>query len=164
MEKCPCGSGKAYNKCCLPLIKGEKAAQTAEELMRSRYTAYVKQEIDYIYDTTHPGHRDDFDRDATLDWAKNSEWLGIEIRNTSKGTAQDEEGEVEFIASFAQKGVKKDHHELSTFKKEEGRWYFEDGKGVSIKPYVRVEDKTGRNDPCPCGSGKKYKKCCGQAA
>ncbi|MGE5400983.1 MAG: YchJ family protein [Ignavibacteriales bacterium] len=162
MEKCPCGSGKSYSKCCGALIKGERTAQTAEELMRSRYSAYVKQEIDYIYETTHPGHRDDFDREATKQWSEKSEWLGIEIVNTSRGGAEDSEGEVEFIASFSQKGIKKDHHELSTFKKEDEKWYFEDGKGVSAKPFVRIEEKTGRNDPCPCGSGKKYKKCCGE--
>jgi preprotein translocase subunit SecA len=33
-------------------------------------------------------------------------------------------------------------------------------RSMKSKP-VRVEQKVGRNDPCPCGSGKKYKKCCG---
>jgi SEC-C motif domain protein len=65
------------------------------------------------------------------------------------------------VAQFKIDGVLQKHHEKASFKKEEdGKWYFEDGK-VQVQPYERTGEKVGRNDPCHCGSGKKFKKCCG---
>ena len=130
--------------------------------MRSRYSAYVKKEIDYLFTSLHPRHRADFDKKSTLAWAESAEWHKLEILESSGGGAEDKEGRVEFIASYSEKGVKKEHHELATFKKEAETWYFLNGKTVSPKPVVRSTPKTGRNDPCLCGSGKKFKKCCGQ--
>jgi len=68
---------------------------------------------------------------------------------------------VEFIAFFRENDSLKKHHELASFKKIEGEWYFEDGKKISVKQVKRAEPKLGRNDPCHCGSGKKFKKCHG---
>lgn len=161
MEKCPCGSNLNYEECCGAYISGIKTAPTAEALMRSRYTAYVKGEIDYIYNTTNPDKRSDFDREGTVNWSKNSEWLGLEIVETSAGQAEDEKGQVEFIASFSYNGQEQKHHELAEFSKVSGQWFFDDGQPVKRKP-LKADDKPGRNDPCPCGSGKKYKKCCGK--
>lgn len=160
MEKCPCGSNLDYNECCGAIISGIKTAATAEELMRSRYSAYVKGEIDYIYDSTHPEKRSDFDKEGTVNWSKGSEWLGLEILSASKGSEDDTEGEVEFIANFKYNNVPQKHHELGKFSKVNGKWYFEDGNPVAQKPVI-AENRVGRNDLCPCGSGKKYKKCCG---
>ncbi len=162
MDKCPCGSELPYVECCGPLIKGEKPAETAEQLMRSRYTAYVKKEIDYLAASLHPGHRKDFDPKSTRDWAESAEWHKLEILGTKAGGAGDTEGEVEFVATFTQKGKAMKHHELATFTKEDGQWYFVDGKAATPQQYVRSVPKTGRNEPCLCGSGKKYKKCCGK--
>jgi SEC-C motif-containing protein len=53
---------------------------------------------------------------------------------------------------------------VSTFVKDDEGWKFEDGELVAEQPIVREQPKTGRNDPCPCGSGKKFKKCCGRGA
>lgn len=159
---CPCLSGRLYEECCEPVIKGERKAGTAEELMRSRYSAFVQHEIDYIVNTNHPEKIEEVDRESIEKWAKESEWLGFELLNVSNGTAEDQEGQVEFIASFTQQGIKQEHHELAEFKKVDDQWYFYDGKLASQKPIVRVGDKVGRNDPCPCGSGLKYKKCCGK--
>ncbi|MBI9070390.1 MAG: YchJ family protein [Melioribacteraceae bacterium] len=161
MEMCPCSSGQNYAECCEPIIKGEKQAGTAEALMRSRYTAYTKHEVEYIGETIHPDQRTDYDEKATKEWSHGSEWLGLEIINTEAGTEADEEGTVEFKAKFKQQGYDLDHHELSEFKKADGKWYFFNGEAVANKPVVREEPKIGRNDPCTCGSGKKYKKCCG---
>lgn len=158
-EKCPCGSTLAYEKCCEPLIKGASQATTAEILMRSRYSAYVNAEIDYLYATTHPDHRKGYDHEGTRKWAESSQWLGLEIV-TSRGGEGDSLGEVEFIARFSDEGVETAHHELGKFKKLDGNWYFTEGKMVTSKPLI--SNKIGRNDPCPCGSGSKYKKCCGK--
>lgn len=159
MDLCPCGSNAAYGSCCLPVIKGKRTAETAEQLMRSRYSAYVKKEIDYILTSIHPGSRAGYDEKSTRAWAERAEWNGIKILKTVKGGAGDCEGQVEFIVSYKENGVNHEHHELSSFKKEGQSWYFTTGKTM---PAMRSAVKTGRNDPCPCGSGKKFKKCCGQ--
>lgn len=158
-EKCPCGSRLSYEECCEPLIKGASQATTTEMLMRSRYSAYVYAEIDYLYATTHPDHRKGYDHEGTRKWAESSQWLGLEIVS-SRGGEEDSLGEVEFIASYSEDDAEINHHELGKFKKLDGRWYFTDGKMVGVKPVT--SNKVGRNDPCPCGSGSKYKKCCGK--
>jgi SEC-C motif domain protein len=158
MEQCPCGSGRDYAKCCEPIIKGEQLAETAEALMRSRYSAYVKVETDFIFESTHPKHREGYDHIGTKEWAESAEWQGLEIIDVKGGASGDSTGEVEFIARFSEKGEPKVHHELGLFKKEKETWFFTDGKPVGQKPVTRV--KIGRNDPCICGSGQKYKKCC----
>lgn len=162
MEKCPCGSGQSYEACCRPLIEEGEAAQTAEALMRSRYTAHVKAAADYVYDTTHPRKRSGVDRDQVLEWSRTSEWLGLEMVAAEAGGPEDETGTVEFVARYRQKGQHHDHQEVAEFAKKDGRWYFVDGKAPKTVQFVRQGPKVGRNDPCPCGSGKKYKKCCGK--
>jgi SEC-C motif-containing protein len=131
--------------------------------MRSRYSAYVKKELGYLLASLHPEHRTDYDEQSSRAWAEGAEWHGIRILKTIGGGPEDSEGQVEFVVSYTEKGNKQEHHELSTFKKENGAWYFATGKTMP-KPIVRVDPKTGRNDPCPCGSGRKFKKCCGLQA
>ncbi|MEW5745172.1 MAG: YchJ family protein [Nitrospirota bacterium] len=161
MDTCPCGSNTAYDACCRPLIQGERPAETAEQLMRSRYSAYVKKELEYIFASLHPGHRSDYDARSTRAWAESAQWHGIEIVKTVGGGPDDHEGQVEFVVTYSEDGTAREHHELSTFEKEAGTWYFVSGKTIPPKPVVRPAPKVGRNDPCSCGSGRKYKKCCG---
>jgi SEC-C motif-containing protein len=161
MELCPCGSEKDYNACCQPLIKGERAAETAEALMRSRYTAHAKKEYDYIFDTTQPAKRQDSDRKETAAWSKKLDWQSLEIRNVAQGGPDDSSGTVEFVARYRKNGTAFDHHEIAEFVREDDRWYFKDGQPPQPVQAVRQGPKIGRNDPCPCGSGKKFKKCCG---
>jgi SEC-C motif-containing protein len=159
---CPCGTGLELAACCGPIIAGERPAPTAEALMRSRYTAYVEENVPYIRDSHDPESRESFDEAATGDWARRATWLGLEVLSTSAGGAGDQQGEVEFVARFRdERGVEHRHHERSTFIRRDGRWYFQDGELQAPPPAVRSAPKVGRNDPCPCGSGKKYKKCCG---
>jgi SEC-C motif-containing protein len=160
MEQCPCGTGLAYTDCCEPIIKGQRPAETAEALMRARYSAYVKVETDFIFESTHAKHRDGYDHIGTKEWAENAEWQGLEIIAATHGGSADTTGEVEFIARFSEKGEPRVHHELGLFKKENETWFFTDGKAVTRKPVVRTAPKIGRNDPCICGSGQKFKKCC----
>ncbi|HJV66735.1 MAG TPA: YchJ family protein [Geomonas sp.] len=162
MEQCPCGSGLAYTECCEPIIRGVRPAETAEALMRSRYSAYVKVETDYIFETTHPKHREGYDHAGTKEWAENAEWDSLEIISTKDGGKDDTVGEVEFIARFAEKGKPMVHHERAQFKKEKDAWLFTDGKPAGQGQQPIVSNKIGRNEPCPCGSGQKYKKCCGK--
>jgi SEC-C motif-containing protein len=160
MTQCQCGSGAPYSECCEPIITGARTAETAEQLMRARYSAYVLAKMDFIFESTHPEHREGYDHAGTKEWAESSEWLGLEIIGTSKGGTDDSVGEVEFIARFSQNGVKNEHHEAGQFKKKGGEWFFTEGTMVRPKPLTVV--KIGRNDPCSCGSGIKYKKCCGK--
>ena len=131
--------------------------------MRSRYSAYALKKTDHILATHDPETRDDVDDAATRDWAARTTWQSLEIVDTKDGGPDDDHGEVEFIARFAdEKGRDLSHHERSTFVRREGRWYFVDGVTPKQAPQKRSEPKVGRNEPCPCGSGKKYKKCHGR--
>ncbi len=158
MEKCPCGSGRAYDECCGPYIAGSLAAPTAEALMRSRYTAYVKSKVDYIVSTC--VETEGIDLDSTRKWSEKSNWLGLKIHRTAKGGVDDTAGEVEFSATYVLDGLREEHREIAKFEKKDGRWLYSEGEVVP-QTVVREGPKVGRNDPCPCGSGKKYKKCCG---
>ncbi|HEY5973710.1 MAG TPA: YchJ family protein [Geobacteraceae bacterium] len=159
MENCPCGSGEPYGDCCEPLISGVRLATTPEQLMRSRYSAYVKTAIDYLYETTHPAHRTGYDHEGTRQWAESAQWLGLEVVRSEDGPAKGV-GQVEFVARYLENDQEQRHHEVGQFKQEDGAWYFTEGKMVRPQP-LRVA-KIGRNEPCPCGSGAKYKKCCGK--
>jgi SEC-C motif-containing protein len=160
MKNCPCGSGNPYSNCCEPIINGSQPAETAEKLMRARYSAYVGVQMDFVFETTHPDQRTDFDHKATREWAESADWQGLEIISTKDGGKNDTTGEVEFIARFRDKEAPREHHELAQFKRENGLWFFTDGSMVKPKPLI--VNKIGRNDPCTCGSGLKYKKCCGK--
>lgn len=160
MSQCPCQSGKPYSDCCGPIISGELPAPTAESLMRSRYTAYTVGDVDYIEKTHHPKGSADFDKEAARTWAKESEWQGLDILKTEAGSPEDEEGLVEFVAKYKAEGQSLAHQERAQFKKHDGAWLYLDGKIIATPTQRRESPKVGRNDPCPCGSGKKYKKCC----
>ena len=95
-------------------------------------------------------------------WAEQSEWDSITILRTERGGEKDSDGIVEFVARYKNRNMQMEHHEISEFRRSGGEWFFYDGAIVGPKPYVRTAPKVGPNDPCPCGSGKKYKKCCGK--
>ena len=164
MEKCPCFSEKSYDECCLPIIEGKADAETAEALMRARYTAYTKCKIDFIKRTTHSTALGDFDEDSAKSWSRSSVWKGLSILDTKGGESGDNKGVVEFVAFYMQDGREEKHHERAVFKKEAGKWRFFDGDIIGPKPFIRETPKVGRNDPCPCNSGKKFKKCCGKSS
>jgi SEC-C motif domain protein len=161
-QLCPCGSGKSYEECCEKLHSGQERAASAELLMRARYSAFEKNEIDFIEKTHKPGTTD-FDREEAQKWATQSTWLGLDVVKTLKGSESDQEGIVEFKAHYSnEEGNKFQHHEIAKFEKIDGHWFYSDGDVVGLGPLKRTTPKIGRNEPCPCGSGKKYKKCCGR--
>ena len=132
--------------------------------MRSRYSAFVEGDIDYIMETHDPDTVGQIDREGTEEWAKASDWKGLEILETEAGGENDSFGRVDFCATYELKGTKVEHRESATFRKHNDTWYFVDGQQIAGPPVKREGPKIGRNDPCICGSGKKYKKCCGKAA
>lgn len=157
MQPCPCGSGVGLSACCGPVVAGAPA-RTAEALMRSRYTAYVQGGFDHLERTHAPETRASFDRAAAEAAAPSIEWTGLEIHATGAGGETDDTGTVEFSAHFRQHGQPGVLREISSFRREFGQWVYVDGL---MGPASRRPAKVGRNDPCPCGSGKKFKKCCG---
>jgi len=88
-------------------------------------------------------------------------WNGLKILHTEKGGETDSEGTVEFEAAYTRKGLRDIHHETAQFKKHGSAWVYSSGK-MKAMTVVRDGKKVGRNEPCPCGSGKKYKQCCGR--
>jgi SEC-C motif-containing protein len=163
MSDCPCGSGRSYETCCAPIIAGAPAS-TAESLMRSRYTAYVKHAYDHLGRTLSAEQRKDHSIEDAKRWAESSEWLGLKILRTEKGGVNDAEGLVEFAARFRTEGKEHEHLETALFTREDGAWVYAGQEAARGQTQRRETPKIGRNDPCPCGSGKKYKKCCGAAA
>ena len=157
---CPCGSGKALSHCCQPILANPKQAPTAESLMRARYTAHVLQQVDFVLQTVHPAQRQYHDQATIETWMAQTQWEKLTIVQTTKGGAQDQEGWVWFEAAYRQKGRRAYHREYSYFQRVDSQWYFVSGQAP---PKQAPAPKVARNAPCPCGSGKKYKRCCGQA-
>lgn len=158
-QTCPCGSGSLFADCCEPIINGTRQSETAEGLMRARYTAFVTGAIDFIVNSTHSRTQNEIDIDFVREWSQTSEWRGLEIIETRQ--INDNKAVVSFEAQYTQNGKEHSHREKSLFEREDGEWRFVTGDELK-NPTVRYETpKPGRNDPCPCGSGKKYKKCHG---
>ncbi len=126
---CYCCSGKEFEDCCQPFINGIAKPKTAEELMRSRYSAYVTVEIDYLLRTVHPSTRKFHNAESIEQWAKSSSWQKLEIISTIDGGLKDKKGMVEFKAYYLDEQRQLQiHHERSNFLKELGKWFFVDGK------------------------------------
>lgn len=135
--KCSCGRPVAFKECCGPLLSHDRDAEDPETLMRSRYSAFVHKDVDYLYETLDPQARHDFDRKATEQWANEADFMGLEIL---KSSFEGNKGTVEFKATFMMEAVpgegKKEHihHELSKFRKQAGIWYFRDAKVFEQQP------------------------------
>lgn len=106
------------------IIDHEKP-RTPEQLMRSRYTAYVLLDIDYIEKTMKGPAAQNFNKEEALKWASQVTWLGLEIRYTHSKKNQ---GRVEFIAEYQHQGIKDQLHEISEFRLEDDQWYYFDGR------------------------------------
>lgn len=163
-QLCLCGSSKAFADCCEPLLKGQRQALSAEQLMRSRYSAFSCGNTDYLQLSQHPSTR----QVITSAELAHDQWLQLTIIKTQQGTAADDSGTVEFIASYSPTPdngedpsgrVLQQLHEVSNFVREQGRWLYLDGQNVSNQTAAQL--RWNRNTPCWCGSGKKFKKCHG---
>ncbi|ASK36625.1 zinc chelation protein SecC [Alcanivorax sp. N3-2A] len=142
---CPCQSGFGYARCCQPLHQGQPAA-TPEALMRSRYSAFVLNHGDYLIASWHPDTRP-----ASLNLDDGGQWLALEVLESDESG---ESGRVHFRATCKEGNGFAVLEERSRFVREHDRWFYLDGEHT-VTPL-----KPGRNDPCPCGSGRKFKKCC----
>lgn len=121
--------------------------------MRSRYTAYVLGDDDYLLRTWHPSTRP-----ASVDSGVGPVWTGLQVLASTGGGPDDTQGAVEFMARYRDGTRLGSLHETSRFVREEGAWLYLDGE---IHPAAEAGTKVGRNALCPCGSGRKFKRCCG---
>ncbi len=122
MSDCYCGNVLPFEECCKPYIIGIKNAPTAETLMRSRYSAYATQNADYLITTTHLSTRKYHKKSDIIAWSKNNKWLKLEVLNSTENT-------VTFKAYFLDDYLKAQvHYEHSTFKLENGNWFYVDGE------------------------------------
>jgi SEC-C motif domain protein len=157
---CLCGSGIGYDQCCGLFLSGEKYPATAESLMRSRFSAYVLDNMAYIQKTWDSSTRPKEDK---LNFGGESiAWKKLEIIERKKGGAADNKGIVEFKAYYSKGGEDHTLHETSRFIKTNGRWYYLDGVVKTVGKVIQQLNE-GKNAPCPCGSGKKFKRCCGKS-
>ncbi len=150
---CPCGTNLSYTACCQPFVELGQQPPTAEALMRSRYTAFTLKNADYLLRSWHPSTSP-----KELDLATSLNWCKLEIVATKEGSENDTQGIVEFKATYMGQGKTGTLHEVSRFTLEEGRWFYVAG---DVQDTDNAPQKVRRNDLCPCGSGKKFKKCCG---
>jgi SEC-C motif domain protein len=156
-KHCLCKSGLPFTDCCETVLSGQKKATTAEALMRSRYSAYIIGNTAYLLQTWHSSSRPlDIDSDTIPDWCD------LDIIRTDKGQVDDDEGIVEFKATALSHGKIFTLHEVSHFVQQAGQWLYVSGNVIGDSSQGGgITEKVGRNCLCPCGSGKKFKKCCG---
>jgi SEC-C motif-containing protein len=129
---CPCGAQLAFDQCCGRFLSGESLPQTAEQLMRSRYSAYSTHNIEYLCQTLWPSYQAGFDPIATARWAADNHWTGLNVIACEKGEKGDRRGTVLFEASFLAAGRLQVHRELSLFRKRRA-------DGIMLKPCLNRE-------------------------
>ncbi len=121
-ESCYCGLNKKFQDCCEPILKGVKNATTAQDLMRSRYSAYATHQADYLVETTHVSQRKHHLKSEILEWAVSNQWQKLEVLHATENT-------VEFKAYYVDSQfIQHIHHEFSNFVFEKGSWYYVNGE------------------------------------
>ena len=161
--RCFCCSSKPFQACCEPFIKGDKTPVTAEQLMRSRFSAYATAQYSYILDTYTQEKQQGLSVDDLAQSAQGAKWFALQVHyaqseesaepNTSATLHSDT---VEFTAFYFEDKKMYQLHETSNFRVENGAGRYHDGTLHDDCGKV----KYGRNLPCVCGSNKKFKQCC----
>ena len=155
-QPCPCGSGQSFASCCDRLLTGAQPAADAEQLMRARFTAHVVHDFRFLHETHRPSAGKPFvpeEGTPAMKWTK----LVVHAHETGPGP---DKSFVDFSAYGTEEGVEKVLHEKAEFLRVGGTWLYNREARLGPAPYKAAAPKPGRNDPCPCGSGKKYKQCC----
>ncbi len=125
MRACPCGSGAPLAQCCAPLLDGFARATTAEQLMRSRFTAYALAQVDYLMETHAARTRPP--REDVAGSADDATFTELQILETTEGRPDDTRGTVTFMAHFTAGGKTSAMLERSRFEKVRGQWFYVDG-------------------------------------
>ena len=156
---CPCGSNKHFSLCCQPFITLQQLPHTPEQLMRSRFSAYVKGAADYIYQTYAKSSQQQQSLSEITQWAAMSKWLFLEIHHScDTPQAGHDYPEVTFSAHYLLGNKYHILTETSRFLRENDQWRYLDGDISDADPAKEIK----RNDLCPCRSLKKFKQCCGR--
>jgi len=158
-KPCPCGKGSTYQACCQRFHSETERPLTAEQLMRSRFSAFAEGLVPYLLQTRHPSKRSIDNAEQLQESCNNTHWVRLEIHKHKNGGRNDTEGFVSFSAHYVENGQPGALSENSRFLKEDEQWYYVDGNIIDNDNATPV--KLGRNDICWCGSGKKYKRCHG---
>lgn len=124
---CPCTSKKPYDRCCGPFHSGAVAPETAELLMRSRFSAYALGKADYLIATRPEAKRADENREELATYCKSVSCVSLKIVGREQGGKNDDTGIVTFHASLQSNGRRTLHIETSTFARENGKWVYVDG-------------------------------------
>lgn len=132
--------------------------KSPKELLEARYQAFIRGDIDFIVESHHPELRSQLDRDSLVSWSRESEWKGLKIFEMEE---KENRAFLDFSVRYQRNFEVIDHRERAEFRKDDGRWFYYDSEFVKPESVRRDGEKIGRNDPCSCGSGKKFKKCCG---
>ncbi|MEP4889605.1 MAG: YchJ family protein [Aliiglaciecola sp.] len=149
-QACPCCSNKSFADCCGPFIFRTNSPVSAEQLMRSRFSAYAKKNYQYILDTYATSSRQNLSANELQQGDNGTQWLSLEIVDCPNVNT------VEFKAYSCVDNCFYLLHEVSNFRLEDEQWVYVDGSIIKdTGPFT-----PNRNEQCPCGSGKKYKKCC----
>lgn len=127
---CYCGKNKDFSQCCQLYLSNEVVPSTAEDLMRSRYSAFCTKNIDYVIATTDLQVRFEFDRAGNEAWAEKAQFEKLEVVTSEESGNK---GIVEFKAYFKLGEENHIHHEVSTFRKTNGQWFFRAGRVVAQK-------------------------------
>ena len=125
-RRCPCGSGLPLAECCGRLHDGTATAGTAEQLMRSRYSAFVVGDAGYLLATWHPTTRP-----RTIELDRDVRWTGLDVLATTGGSLLSAEGTVEFRAHYVRDGAPGSQHENSRFVRQDGNWRYLDGVALT---------------------------------
>jgi SEC-C motif domain protein len=153
---CPCGSGQPFGVCCGPIIAGTVRPETAEQLMRARFTAHVTHDSHFLHLSYQGTAKVPFvpeEKEPDIGWTR----LVIHVHELG---GQPDTAFVDFSAHYLDNGHERALQEKAEFKRIGGEWIYTRPIRQGPAPIKAAQPKPGRNDPCPCGSGKKYKHCC----
>ena len=155
-QPCPCGSGGLFGDCCDPILTGKRLAATAEQLMRARFTAHVVHDFVFLHRTYRPTAQQPFVDEAEV---PTMQWTKLVVHSHEAGRNPDT-AYVDFSAYGSEAGTERVLHEKAEFIRQNGAWIYTRAVREGPAPYIASVPKPGRNNPCPCGSGKKYKQFC----
>lgn len=155
-KPCPCGTGKTLAQCCDPIITQQRPAENAEQLMRSRFTAHVARNYEHLHRTYLKTSKEPYVPDPEVG---GTDWTRLVIHSHEPSHKPDT-AFVDFTAYFRENDQEQTLQEKAEFQKIDGTWLYTRAVRQGPPPIRSTQAKVGRNDPCPCGSGKKFKQCC----
>jgi len=155
-QPCPCGTGKTFAECCEPILARQRPAESAEQLMRSRFTAHVARDFEHLHRTCLETSAEPYVPDPE---AGGTDWTRLVIHSHTPGPRPDT-AFVDFTAYYRENDAEQALHEKAEFRRLDGAWIYTRAVRQGPAPVRSAAAKVGRNDPCPCGSGRKFKQCC----